>query len=95
MFRNHNSPSLRSVMINIRARANQRDMIDRAADALGKNRSDFMLEAACREAENVLLDRRYFTLSEEQFEAFTALLDSPPKTNERLRELLATKAPWE
>jgi len=81
-------------MINIRARANQRDMIDRAADALGKNRSDFMLEAACREAENVL-DRRYFTLSEEQFEAFTALLDSPPKTNERLRELLATKAPWE
>jgi uncharacterized protein (DUF1778 family) len=82
-------------MINIRARANQRDMIDRAADALGKNRSDFMLEVACREAENVLLDRRYFTLSGEQFEAFTALLDSPPKTNERLRELLATKAPWE
>jgi uncharacterized protein (DUF1778 family) len=70
-------------------------MIDRAADALGKNRSDFMLEAACREAENVLLDRRYFTLSEEQFETFTALLDSPPKTNERLGELLATKAPWE
>lgn len=80
MFRNHNSPSLRSVIINVRARANQRDMmIDKAADALGKNRSDFMLEAACREADNVLLDRRYFTLSEEQFEVFTALLDSPRK----------------
>ena len=91
----HDSPSPRSVMINIRARANQRDIIDRAADALGKNRSDFMLEASCREAESVLLDRRYFTMSEEQFAAFTALLDSPPRANEKLRALLATKVPWE
>lgn len=87
-------PSTRSVIINIRARTNQRDIIDRAAEALGKNRSDFMLEASCREAESVLLDRRYFTLSEEQFAAFTALLDAPPQANEKLRALLATKAPW-
>jgi uncharacterized protein (DUF1778 family) len=91
----HNSTAPRNVMINIRARENQRSLIDKAADALGKNRSDFMLEAACREAESVLLDRRYFTLSEEQFAAFTALLDAPPKKNEKLRKLLATKAPWE
>ncbi|BBA33486.1 uncharacterized protein sS8_1527 [Methylocaldum marinum] len=91
----HHPPSARNVMINIRARTTQRDLIDKAADALGKNRSDFMLEAACREAENVLLERRYFTLSEEQFEAFTALLDAPPATNEKLRQLLATKLPWE
>jgi uncharacterized protein (DUF1778 family) len=84
----------RSVVINIRARTSQRDLIDRAAEALGKNRSDFMLEASCQEAEHVLLDRRYFTLSEQQFAAFTALLDAPPQANERLRALLGTKAPW-
>jgi uncharacterized protein (DUF1778 family) len=62
---NPDTATARSVVINIRARTTQRDLIDRAAEALGKNRSDFMLEASCREAENVLLDRRYFTLSEE------------------------------
>ena len=45
--------SKRDVMINIRARQRQRDLIDEAAAVLGKNRSDFMLETACREAEAV------------------------------------------
>jgi uncharacterized protein (DUF1778 family) len=54
-----------------------------------------MLGAACQEAESVLLDRRYFVLSEEAFKRFTAMLDSPPKDNPALRRLLQTKAPWE
>ena len=33
--------------INLRARAEQRELIDQAAELLGKNRSDFMLDAAC------------------------------------------------
>jgi uncharacterized protein (DUF1778 family) len=85
----------RDVSINLRASRKQRSLIDRAAQALGKNRSDFMLEAACREAESVLLDRRYFALDAETFEQFTALLDVSPATNPRLRRLLAEKAPWE
>ncbi len=48
----------RDVNINLRASQRQRSLIDRAAEALGKNRSDFMLEASCREAESVLRDRR-------------------------------------
>ena len=92
---NRNSSSMRNVVLSIRARSNQRELIDKAADTIGKNRSDFMLDASCREAENVLLDRRYFALSEEQFKAFTALLDAPPKPNVKLRQLLAAKAPWE
>ena len=73
----------------------QKSLIDRAAQALGRNRSDFMLETACREAETVLLDRRYFTLPVEQFKRFTAMLDRPPANNARLARLLKTKAPWE
>jgi len=38
------------VSINIRAKVRQRDIIDQAAERLGRSRSDFMLEAACRAA---------------------------------------------
>ena len=42
---------MRDTPINLRARAEQRELIDPAAALLGKNRSDFMLDAACRQAE--------------------------------------------
>ena len=85
----------REETINLRASQRQKALIDRAADALGRNRSEFMLESACREAEAVLLDRRYFALSNEEFRRFTAMLDKPPANNAKLRRLLKTKAPWE
>jgi uncharacterized protein (DUF1778 family) len=85
----------RDETINLRASRHQKQLIDRAADALGRNRSDFMLESACREAQTVLLDRRYFALSSEEFKRFSSLLDKPPASNAKLRRLLKTKAPWE
>lgn len=69
-------------------------MIDQAVQSLGQSRSDFILGAACREADDVLLDRRYFQLDPEAFDRFTALLDNPPPTD-GLRKLLHRKAPWE
>jgi uncharacterized protein (DUF1778 family) len=84
----------RDVTINLRANRRQRALIDRAAEALGKNRSDFMLEAACREADAVLLDRRFFLLDEKAYRRFVTILDKPPAGNPRLRRLLMTKAPW-
>jgi len=84
-----------SVSINIRAKTRQRDLIDQAADRLGRSRSDFMLEAACREAEDVLLDQTFFTVDEVTFTQFQALLDNPLPPTDKLRRLLKTKAPWE
>ena len=84
-----------SETINLRASRKQKGLIDRAAEALGKSRSDFMLETVCREAEAVLLDRRYFVLSPEDFKRFTAMLDRSPANNPKLRRLLHTRAPWE
>src|ERR1700747_2790003 len=81
--------------INLRVSRGQKTLIDRAARALGRNRSDFMLETACREAESVLLDRRYFALPDEEFKRFTAMLDKPPASNPRLARLLRTRAPWD
>jgi len=85
----------RDAAINLRVSRRQRALIDRAAKALGKNRSDFMLEAACREADSVLLDRRFFLLDEKAYRRFTEVLDRSPADNPRLRRLLATRAPWE
>ncbi|HMD99146.1 MAG TPA: DUF1778 domain-containing protein [Terriglobia bacterium] len=85
----------RSETINLRASQRQKSLIDRGAKALGRSRSDFMLETACREAEAVLLDRRYFALSGDAFKRFTAMLDNPPASNPKLRRLLQTEAPWD
>jgi uncharacterized protein (DUF1778 family) len=85
----------RTRVINLRADEERRALIDRAAAALGKGRTEFMLDAATREAQSVLLDRRFFQLSESKFRRFAEALDAPPAHNPRLRELLARRAPWE
>ncbi len=85
----------RDVTIKLRASRQQRLLIDHAAAALGTNRSAFMLDASCRTAESVLLDRRYFAIAPETFEEFTAALDEPPATNSRLSPFLAEKPPWD
>ena len=83
------------VTISIRAKARQRDLIDQAAERLGRTRSDFMLEASCREAEDVLLDQTFFALDAKTFAKFQAMLDNPPEPSDKLKRLLSTKAPWE
>jgi uncharacterized protein (DUF1778 family) len=83
------------VAINIRAKARQRDLIDQAARRLGRSRSDFMLEASCREAETVLLDQTFFSVDAGTFARCQELLDRPLPSTERLRRLLKTKAPWD
>jgi uncharacterized protein (DUF1778 family) len=82
------------VTISIRAKSGQRDLIDQAAERLGRSRSDFMLEAACRHAEDVLLDQTYFALDAERFEAFANMLDNPPPPSDRLRRTLDAGLPW-
>jgi uncharacterized protein (DUF1778 family) len=85
----------RGVTINLRADHAKRALIDRAAEKVGKNRSEFMLEAACRQATEVLLDQRLFVLDEKAYKRFAKVLDAPPAENKRLRRLLASKAPWD
>jgi uncharacterized protein (DUF1778 family) len=86
---------MRDAAINLRALPEQRDLIDHAASVLGKNRSDFMLEAACERAQSVLLDQVFFRLDAEKFEQFAVMLDAPPISNPGLERLMAVKAPWD
>ncbi|RFC41051.1 MAG: Uncharacterized conserved protein, DUF1778 family [Candidatus Nitrotoga sp. CP45] len=85
---------MRDAAINLRALPEQRDLIDHAATLLGKNRSDFMLEAACSAAQAVILDQVFFNLNTDKFQQFTAMLDAPPSPNPGLERLMAVRAPW-
>lgn len=91
----HTQPALEQVSINIRAKARQRDLIDQAAERQGRSRSEFMLDASCREAEDVLLSQTFFTVDADTFAKFEALLDRPLPPTNKLRRLLKTRAPWE
>jgi uncharacterized protein (DUF1778 family) len=85
---------MRDAAINLRALPQQRDLIDQAAELMGKNRSDFMLEAACDKARSVVLDQVFFSLDEDRLQQFNAMLDAPPAPNPGLERLMAVKAPW-
>ena len=81
--------------LNIRIPAAARALIDRAAAAGGKTRTDFILEAARRAAEDVLLDQVILNVGAEAYAAFLARLDAPAQPNERLRRTMQTQAPWD
>lgn len=81
--------------INMRVEPSQHALLTKAAAVLNKDRSTFILEAACREAQEVLLDRRLFQLGEEDYNSFLDALDTPPAENSALRALLTEPAPWE
>lgn len=70
-------------------------MIDRAAALTGKSRTDFVLDAARRAAEEALLDRALISVGQEGYDAFLARLDEAPRPNPRLRNALQTPAPWD
>lgn len=65
--------------LNIRIKPQVRELIDRAALLAGKNRTDFVLDAARRAAEDTLLDRTIFSVSPKTYRQFLARLDAPPR----------------
>ncbi|WP_293372805.1 DUF1778 domain-containing protein [Phenylobacterium sp.] len=82
-------------MIQIRASAETKAILSRAAALRGQKLSEFMLDSARRQAEDALLDQRVFTLDAKAYDAFLALLNAPTKPKTRLVELMSRKAPWE
>jgi uncharacterized protein (DUF1778 family) len=81
--------------INLRIEAQTRRLIDEAAAALGKTRTEFMVESARRQAIDVLLDQKLFTLDSGRYDAFMQALDAPPAPGPKLRSLLGRTPAWE
>jgi uncharacterized protein (DUF1778 family) len=89
----HQAPTRDS--LNLRIKPELRGLIDRAAELAGKNRTDFVLDAARRAAEDALLDRTVFSVSPKAYAEFLKRLDAPPQPNERLRRTMRAQAPWD
>lgn len=79
--------------VNLRIREDVRGLIDRAARAQGKTRSDFMIDAARRAAEEALLDQTLVRVDAETYAHFLEALDSPPG-GEGYERLMASPKPW-
>lgn len=85
----------RAPSLNIRIKAPQRALIERAAQHANKSLSDFVRDAAIQEAENALLDTTHIKLDPIAWEQFIAALDAPPVDNPRLRDLMSRKPLWQ
>ncbi|MCC6919834.1 MAG: DUF1778 domain-containing protein [Alphaproteobacteria bacterium] len=89
------STTLRSESLTIRIKPAERSLLDRAAKIANKTRTDFVLDAARKAAEETLLERTYFTMAPDAFREFVRLLDEPPKPNPNLVKSLTARAPWD
>lgn len=87
--------ALQTQTISLRASADQKALIDRAAKRLGKSRTEFVLDTMREASENVLLDQRLFRVEASTFDAFNAALDASPEPTDGLRRTLRTPAPWD
>ncbi len=85
----------KSAPINMRVEPSQHALLTKAAAVLNKDRSRFILDVACKEAENVLLDQRLFFWSEEDFDTFDKALLAPDEINTKLKKLLSEEDSWD
>jgi uncharacterized protein (DUF1778 family) len=70
------------VNIHLRARAQDRDLIDQAAELVGANRSQFMLASAVKEAKNVLLDQTTLYADAQVFQKIMDWMDQAATPDE-------------
>ena len=77
--------------INLRASADAKAMIERAAALMGTTVSSFMLqnsyEAACR----IVSEYDTLMLTQRDFDAFAASMENPPKPKAALRNLMTRR----
>ncbi|WP_116807221.1 DUF1778 domain-containing protein [Steroidobacter cummioxidans] len=82
-------------LIQIRASAATKAILNRAAAMRGQKLSEFMLDSARARAEETILDQRLFALDDENYKAFLAMLDAPSKPDKALRARMKRKPAWE
>jgi uncharacterized protein (DUF1778 family) len=77
-----NQLSIAEVNIHLRARAQDKNLIDQAAELVGANRSQFMLASALKEAKNILLDQSTIHADAKAFHKIMDWMDRPATATE-------------
>ena len=88
------TPDAHAKPVNLRIREDVRMVIDRAAKIRGKTRSDFMIDAAYRAAEDTLLDQTLVKVDADSYQHYLAILDQPP-SGEGFERLMTAPRRWQ
>jgi uncharacterized protein (DUF1778 family) len=93
-MQNARSPSSESPGVTLHIEAKTRQLIDEAAAIVGKSRAEFMVESARRQAVEVLLEKRPFSLNSGRYDALVRALEYPPAPGPKLMSLLSRVPAW-
>jgi uncharacterized protein (DUF1778 family) len=85
----------RSERVDLRMTLAAKRTLQRAAAVTNKTLTEFLLDTGLNAALDTLADRRVFQLDQKRWDAFMSALAAPPRSNPRLRKLLARKPAWE
>jgi uncharacterized protein (DUF1778 family) len=83
-----------SSALSLRISERDRLLIDRAAEATHKTRTQFMVDSARAAATDALLDQRLFVLNAKEFKAFEKALEKAPYAGDVLEKLKKRPSPW-
>lgn len=78
--------------ISLRLSPHSKRKLQRAATYSDKTLSDFVLDCALRQADEVVRKQEVVTLKPEDWDRFVEALMNPPKPNRKLKEALAWHA---
>lgn len=81
--------------ISMRVKESNLSFIEKVASLSGRNRTEFFLESALKNAEEIFLSRTHFSLDDTQWTELNEILDRPAKENAQLKKLLQRKSPWD
>ncbi len=79
--------------VNLKVRTDIRALIDSAARLQGRTRSDFMIDAARRAAEEAVLGQTLLRVDQATFDRFVAVLDQPA-SGPGIERLMNAPKPW-
>lgn len=79
----------RTTRIDLRIDPYKKNVVSRAAQLLGVNITQFIMDRIFPEAERIVLEDNRIRLSKEDWDRFCSVLDQPPKDLLELRKLLS------
>ncbi len=79
---------------NIRAKREEKALVEQAAIASHMTTSQFVMQAALRSAEEVLADQTRFALPADQWDSFVAALDRPARVIAELEQAASKPSPF-
>jgi len=79
----------RSSRLHFRVPEEQKALLEEAAALSGRSLTDFVLSSAQSAANDILADRTRFALPRDQWDAFAAALERPPRELPKIAALLS------